>query len=220
VWLGAFWGGLVGFAAVLPFMFIGGIGNEIVTAIALGPALTTVIGQLGGAWGGRRALGRIHWYERALARASVEERLAGVSRDDTEPLVDEPPQRPARFQFRIRHLMWTAVWLSIFLSLIRLLGIPFEYAMPALGGWFIYQAATLCLGWLCIPSLIRRFPEWTKTSTLGVPRGTTSTDNAASAFHVEHAVGQSVPDDVTREVVSRETERQERRVKSQEPDET
>ena len=30
VWLGAFWGGLVGFAAVLPFMFIGGIGNELV----------------------------------------------------------------------------------------------------------------------------------------------------------------------------------------------
>jgi hypothetical protein len=206
VWLGAFWGGLVGFAAVLPFMFIGGIGNELVTAILLGPALTTVIGQLGGAWGGRRALGRIDWYERALRRASVEELLTGAPRDETEPIADGRPPRPARFQFRIRHLMWTAVWLSVFLSLIRLLGIPFELAMPALGAWFVYQAGTLSLGWLIMPWLIRRLPSGTKTATIGVPRGTTSTDNAASAFHVEHAVGQSVPDDVTREVVSRETE--------------
>jgi hypothetical protein len=205
VWLGAFWGGLVGFVAVLPFMFIGGIGNELVTALAFGPALTTVIGQLGGAWGGRRALRRIDWYERAVARATVKERLTGVSRHEAEPVADEPPQRQARFQFRIRHLMWTAVWLSVFLSLIRLLGIPFELAMPVLGGWFVYQAGTLCLGWLLMPWLSRRLPAAKKTTTVGVPRGTTSTDNAASAFHVEHAVGQSVPDDVTREVVSRET---------------
>ena len=38
------------------------------------------------------------------------------------------------------------MWLSVLLTLIRLVGIPFELILPLLGGWIIYQAFTLYLG--------------------------------------------------------------------------
>ena len=42
--------------------------------------------------------------------------------------------------------MWIAVWFSILLSIIRVCGIPFEFALPLLMGWIVYQAGTLFTG--------------------------------------------------------------------------
>ena len=60
VWRGAILGGLVGFLAVLPFLvtaftdpFFSSPWGALVL-LSLGPGLTTVLGQAGGAWGGRR----------------------------------------------------------------------------------------------------------------------------------------------------------------------
>jgi hypothetical protein len=149
IWIGASWGGLIGFLAVLPFLFWGGFQDRPVVALLFGPALTTVLGQAGGAWGGRRAVRRIAWYE-SIAQRYRDDRGA----DPTKPPAPDAEDRDARggavrLQFRIRHLLWIAVWVSIFLSTVRLLGIPFEIVMPFLGGWLAYQAATLWIGgWL------------------------------------------------------------------------
>lgn len=154
VWLGAFWGGLVGFAAAWPVAFFVGVPSTAIVALAVGPGLTTIIGQIGGAWGGRRAIERMAWYERALSRASVETRLLGATRSSTTSLSEAKEDKvaagavrgTARFQFGIRHLMWAAVWISVLLSLIRLVGIRLEVAVPVLAGWVLYQMTTLVIG--------------------------------------------------------------------------
>jgi len=201
IWFGAFWGGLVGFAAVLPFLLVLPVADELIVSLAVGPALTTVLGQLGGAWGGRRATRRIDWYQRALAQASVIDAAEASEPAECKHGGDDVWAKPVWFQFGIRHLMWAAVWLSVLLSLIRLLGLPFEFILPLLGGWLGYQAATLWLGGM----LARRLGPWWAACGEIVPRGTTVRADAACAFHVEHMVGRSLPVDVTREVVSRET---------------
>ena len=61
-----------------------------------------------------------------------------------------------RLQFRIHHLLWISVWLSVLLALIRLCGLPFEFTLPILVGWIVYQAATLWLG----GKIVRRFRKW------------------------------------------------------------
>jgi hypothetical protein len=43
-------------------------------------------------------------------------------------------------------MLWIFVWFSLLLSVIRLSGIPFEFALPLLVGWLVYQAATLYCG--------------------------------------------------------------------------
>ena len=41
------------------------------------------------------------------------------------------------------------MWLSLLLSLIRLCGIPYEFILPLLLGWLLFQMMTLSLGrWL------------------------------------------------------------------------
>lgn len=202
VGFGAFWGGLVGFVAVLPFLLALPVADELIVSLAAGPALTTVLGQVGGAWGGRRALGRIDWYQRDLARASVVDVVKPSEPARCIPAIGDASRTRFRFQFGIRHLMWTAVWLSVLLSVVRLLGLPFEFVLPLLGGWLAYQAATLWIGAI----LARRWGPWWAARRQVVPRGTTVRADAAYAFHVERAVGRSLPVDVTREVVSRETE--------------
>src|SRR4051794_25272205 len=74
--LGAYCGGLVGFAAVLPFLMMVLVYEHSeglwagVLLLAFGPCLTTVLGQLGGAWGGRRATqSSDKWYLEQLAIA-------------------------------------------------------------------------------------------------------------------------------------------------------
>jgi hypothetical protein len=201
LWCGAFWGGLVGFIAVLPIVFIVSSGDNLIEILAMGPAITTMLGQLGGAWGGRRAIHRVDWYQRALNRASVNNAPEAHSGAEYPFNASDSLVKPARFQFGIRHLLWSAVWISVLLSLLRLLGAPLEVALPILGVWAVYQAATLWMG----GHVLRRVVPWWVNRQATVPRGTTGRADAACAFHVEHAIGRSLPDDVTREVVSRET---------------
>jgi hypothetical protein len=141
VWVGAFWGGFVGCIAVLPFLLMASFNDNLLIGLALGPALTTIIGQAGGAWGGRRAIGRIAWHERTFNRESAI-RYVSLEMD----LERDSPVPPPRFQFRIRHLLWAAVWISVLLSAIRVLGLQLEIVLPFLCGWLVYQAATLWIG--------------------------------------------------------------------------
>ena len=149
IWLGAFAGGLTGFVALLPLTFElprypGKVElDELLFVLALGPGLTTILGQIGGAWGGRRA----SWYERAVAAATVCEMRPTVDQVTVESQFDGGPSTTRTLQFRIRHLLCAAVWLSLLLSVIRLSGIPYALALPLLTGWLVYQAATLWIGW-------------------------------------------------------------------------
>jgi hypothetical protein len=142
VWLGAICGGLVGFVAVLPFLlnFRGGSGADILGMLlvaAVGPGLTTVLGQLGGAWGGRQAQrNRERTIEYHLTQGGGGERL---------------------LQFQIRHLLWVTVWLALLLTGIRLSGIPAQLILPVLLAWLVYQAGTLYCGWLWFARL---WPWW------------------------------------------------------------
>jgi hypothetical protein len=148
--LGAFCGGLVGFVAVLPMVLgLGGIApyrvSELAVAVLVGPMLTTVLGQVGGGWGGWRA----RWYERALAAAAV--RLEGPAGNvgASRSKVEEPPAR-ARLQFRIWHLLIVSVWVSVLLTAIRLSGVDFSIAILLLGGWAVFQTLTLWAGGLLV----------------------------------------------------------------------
>lgn len=155
VQLGAFSGGLVGFIAILPMTLNMGQDWEALMMILVGPGITTLLGQLGGAWGGWRTTRTVGWYERAVA-------LASVSQDQGESYLSMDDDTRAthdiagRLQFSIRHLLWIAVWCSLLLTVIRLSGIPFHYVLPMLLGWLAYQAATLWFGSL----LARRLGPW------------------------------------------------------------
>jgi hypothetical protein len=130
--LGAFCGGLVGFIAVMPFIFLIRFDADLLglaVALAVGPALTTVMGQIGGAWGGSRVRG-----EWAI----------------------DGPSRSGRFQFGIRHVMVACVWMALLLTVIRLSGVDFLLAFALLFGWLVFQVATLWIGGL----LIAWFRRW------------------------------------------------------------
>jgi len=149
--LGAYCGGLVGFAAVLPFLMLVLVSEHSeglwagVLLLAFGPCLTTVLGQLGGAWGGRRATqSSDKWYLEQLAIANVS--INSVPAVHVNAPAISQGLAHKRMQFGIRQLMWVAVWLSLLLSFIRLSGIPFAYMLPLLTGWLLYQAATLWIG--------------------------------------------------------------------------
>jgi hypothetical protein len=147
VWLGAFCGGLAGFLAVLPVILSIRLFRDttefwvMVTWLLLGPMLTTVIGQVGGAFGGRRATQRI-----ARRRQAKSNRY--LSTDEPESALGEgkPADEPYRVRFGMRHMMWAMAWISVLLTLMRLVGISLEQAVPLLAGWSIFQAATLWLG--------------------------------------------------------------------------
>jgi hypothetical protein len=158
IWFGAFCGGLIGFVAVLPFVLAlasefarPAASYELVVALSIGPGLTTVLGQLGGAWGGRRGLRYARWYERALAHASLSPSQADGDCVYPADLPVTSSPSPARLQFGVRHLLWMAVWVSLLLSVIRLSGIALEFALPLLVGWFLFQAATLWVGGMVVP---------------------------------------------------------------------
>jgi hypothetical protein len=156
--LGAYWGGFVGFAAVLPLFVTGPMNDPFGGAwqftfwLALGPCLTTCLGQLGGAWGGRLAERKSDlWYLRQVDLASV-------------PVVEPPINHPAaarqyreiidkRFQFGIRHLMWISLWSSLLMMAIRLSGVPFEYMLPLFFGWLLIQAVTMKIGGWLLPRI-------------------------------------------------------------------
>lgn len=152
--IGAFAGGLVGFICVLPIMLgipwldpNGDVWGFIVMLL-VGPLLTTLLGQLGGAWGGSKS-------RDAAGASDYLQRLIGAVPAGTPigcSTVDGP--RP-RFQFRIRHLLWVSVWLSLLLALIRVSGFPFELLLPVLVGWLLFQMALLWAGGFLLRWLIR-----------------------------------------------------------------
>jgi len=142
--VGAVWGGLVGFVAVIPFtlpiveeMSSPGTVFGMFLAVVLGPGLATIVGQVGGVWGAQRAIiGR----QQAMSRDACSGQEVG-----TLPL-----------QFGLRQLMWFTLWLSLLLATIRLSGIPFEFVLPTVFGWLAFQTATICFGrWLA-----RRLEPW------------------------------------------------------------
>jgi hypothetical protein len=167
VGLGAASGGLVGFVALLPITFTlpWSVGLSDVTSIALilalGPALTTILGQIGGAWGARRAL---YFAERDVLNAvpAASLGLATAMRWRSTNATSQTRVSEPRLQFSMRHLMWVFVWLSLILSVIKLCRLPFEFVLPVLIGWFFYQLATLRIGFY----LARRLgPWWAKRRT-------------------------------------------------------
>jgi hypothetical protein len=122
--LGAFCGGLVGFVAIMPFILL--VAGEadlagLVAALAVGPALATVVGQIGGAWGGYRV-----------------RREHGV----------DLPSRTGRIQFGMRHIMVACVWIALLLTAVRLSGLDYRAVFLLLFGWLVYQAATIWIGGL------------------------------------------------------------------------
>jgi len=168
VWLGAFSGGLIGFMSVLPIAIIGFQelfdSGSLLGTLALmlaGPGLATIVGQVGGRWGGARGadaiaaklmVTNIEWLrlKYAIGRGDA----ADHNNIDGEPAVTNSDASP--FQFRIAHLLWIGVWTSILLTVIRLSGIRYELILPVLLVWIAYQATTLSIGLL----LVRRLGPW------------------------------------------------------------
>jgi len=139
--LAACCGGVVGFVAVMPFIAMITHGDHwqwagFAFVLTLGPGLTTILGQLGGAIGGRREVA-INW--------------------TVQPTEESPPPSRRPLQFGIRQLLWLSVWLSLLLTAIKLSGVRLELILPVLVGWILYQAATLCIGWLVA---MRAWPRW------------------------------------------------------------
>jgi hypothetical protein len=159
--LGATCGGLVGFLAIgaVVIWMIVAEGppqswprpSETLLMLALGPCLTTVLGQAGGAWGGWGAPGGPSNAARRDALAA-----AGGWRLEPEGDVNElaAAKRPL-FQFRIRHLLWLTVWLGLFLAAASATGHPFVL-LAVFGVWLVYQAATLYIG----ARLLRLVARW------------------------------------------------------------
>jgi hypothetical protein len=146
VWLGATCGGLIGFVSVcpvaptLPYMYVstgpfGFLG--LLVAIAAGPCLTTILGQIGGAWGGWRSnCEQLH--------PTPDNQPESIANWTAGEMADSVRQSP--FQFRIHHLLWITFWLALLLTAIRLTGLPFEFVLPVLAAWLVYQAVTIYLG--------------------------------------------------------------------------
>lgn len=164
--LGAFTGGLLVFVATLPnsldwprMQRIFGWW-EIARMMLIVPGIATIAGQIGGAYGGLRASRRAaNW---AQARQDLVERgwrqPSQPASDDEDGLTDTLASVP-RIRFRIAHLLWVAVWVSVLLALIRLVGIPFQTVLPVVFGWLLFQSLTLWLGGV----LVRRLgPLWTR----------------------------------------------------------
>ena len=129
--------------------------------MALGPGLATVLGQMGGAWGGRRSY-------------MSTEQFYGLTTAATSDIIahrngEKPPQHPDtslanasdhRIRFGLRHMMWLIAWISLLLCLIRLSGIPFEYVLPLIAGWIVYQWITLRVGERLIKLVGPKWVAW------------------------------------------------------------
>lgn len=164
--LGAFSGGLVGFICTLPLSlelpwstFPSDIW-QFILATTVGPGLATVLGQLGGAWGGNRSRQAGQDVNKQLLRAMTS-RTAGEPSPDAAAALDDEDGRP--FQFGIRHLLWVSVWLSLLLALIRLCGIPYQLMLPLLLGWAAFQTASIWIG----ERLVSRIVAWRKRHASG-----------------------------------------------------
>jgi hypothetical protein len=168
IWLGAFSGGLVAFVAIIPGAvqiprwFSGGQGWQISVMLLMGPALSTVVGQIGGARGGARAIERIA-ADRLAPKIELLRMKFGMGLSTPDQITvaateTDSVQTTQRFQFRTIHLLWVGVWVSLLLTMIRLSGIPYALIIPLLMGWCVFQALTLMAGRL----FARRFGPWWK----------------------------------------------------------
>jgi hypothetical protein len=177
LWLGAFWGGLVGFVCALPvpaMAFAMPIATRqsdaigyVLVGIAIGPAMTTILGQIGGAAGAMNAIGNYRKKQRNRLGRWIALHLDNTSAQESDLLdgleapVETRLQPPVRFG--IRHLLWITLWLSLVLTAIRLSGLPTEFVVPLLVAWLVFQAATLWLGsWAAT-----RFQAWWERRAFG-----------------------------------------------------
>ena len=53
-----------------------------------------------------------------------------------------------RIQFRIRHILWISIWVSLLLAAIRSFELDYRVVLPLFVGWLVYQATTLWIGGL------------------------------------------------------------------------
>ena len=156
VWLGAVLGGLVGGLAVLPPLLVALTDpffddlREMLFALALGPGLTTVLGQFGGAWGGRRV--------QTLAKVPSprgDGELQPLETASGDELQDPTATRRPWLQFGTRELLWLTAWVSVLLAIASATPAPL-FSLTLTGGWLVYQAATLLAGW----ALLRWVGRW------------------------------------------------------------
>jgi hypothetical protein len=160
--LAAFAGGLVAFIATLPCstalpsIMSAGAPPRAFRVVLLIPALATIVGQYGGLSGGRRAV-RMRDAKTASRRALIAIGSSRFNFDDAS-IADEA--EPARFQFRISHLLWLGLWVSLLFTAIRLSGMGFEVFLSVLLAWLLYQWTTLFLGTLIGRHVLPRWHAW------------------------------------------------------------
>jgi hypothetical protein len=159
---GAAAGGCVGFACLLPVTLILPWNLDPsdvtlgVTIFLLGPGLATIVGQIGGAWGGRQAEHDVRKYrDSTIGRTGDDDPPIETAQDTAESNSAVTTAPEPRLQFGVRQMMWTMVWISLLLSVIRLSGLSFAYVLPVLMGWLLFQATTLNVGGRLLPRLER-----------------------------------------------------------------
>lgn len=167
--LGAGFGGLVAFLSVLPFMlslpydFQSSQIYAVFVALIAGPGVAVPIGQLGGAIGGRRAESAIQLRRRQQRKLLKKEGwLSPIHSEVSEEVVLEEVPAQA-FQFRIYHMLWIGVWLSLLLTAIRLAGIPYQLILPLLILVAVYQVLTFYAGRWLAGWAIPRWNRWRQT---------------------------------------------------------
>jgi hypothetical protein len=161
--LSAFAGGLVAFIATLPvsvavtsILGAGGPRAPFGVMFLLVPAIATIVGQYGALTGGRRAV-----YTREAKNASRRALIAiGRSRFNFDGARLEGEGDPARFQFRISHLLWLGLWMSLLFSAIRLSGMSFGIFFIVLLVWLVYQWMTLFFGAMWSKHVLPRCRAW------------------------------------------------------------
>jgi hypothetical protein len=161
-YLGAFTGGLLILLATLPIsldwprMQRNSGSWEVARVLTMGVALATIVGQIGGAYGGLRAARRTQRQQK-VRQQLLELGWRQPALNDLSPEVNgRTANSNHRFQFRTVHLLWVAAWISLLLTAIRLVGLRFETVLPFIFGWLIYQSLTLWLGGI----IVRRLAPW------------------------------------------------------------
>lgn len=165
--LGAILGGLVGFLGISVAAAFAGLFSdtpissasglwEAFLFLVLGPCLTTVLGQAGGAWGGWRAGRSTEAATPADVPPPTGEGKPGPPPQPEEAAADAAVGKKPLFQFRVHHMLWLAAWIGVSLAAMRAAGVRFEVLLPAFGIWLVYQTATLYLG----GQALRRLAPW------------------------------------------------------------